>query len=131
MSLNDSPPARLLVIEDDPDVRLFMVIALRGEGYDVCSAANARQAMDQLATGTFDIVLTDYGLPGKDGLMLLAEAEGRGLLRGAQVVMLTAFPWLAKETSVPVIGKPVDFDELNGRLRRILGTDAPSTPARR
>jgi DNA-binding response OmpR family regulator len=120
---------RVLVIEDDPDVRLFMVVALRVEGYDVKSAADAFQAIRELSANRFDLVLTDYGLPGKDGLMLLEEAEGRGLLRGAKVVMLTAFPWLARETSVPVLSKPVDFDELSGRLRLILETAQPSTLA--
>lgn len=119
---------RLLVIEDDDDVRQFMVMALRAEGYEVTSAANAHQAMQKLSSCTFDLVLTDFGLPGKDGLMLLDEAEGKGLLRGAKVVMLTAFPWLARDTEIPVLPKPVDFDDLNGRLRRILETPSPSTP---
>lgn len=122
---------RLLVIEDDADIRLFMVLALREEGYDVRSAANAFEGLEELSRSTFDVVLTDFGLPGKDGLMLLDEAENRGLLGGAKVVMLTAFPWLARESRIPVVPKPVDFDELSERLRRILQTPGPSMPARR
>lgn len=122
---------RLLIIEDDADVRLFMVMALRDEGYEVRSAANAFEGLEELSRTTFDIVLTDFGLPGKDGLMLLDEAEHRGLLGGAKVLMLTAFPWLAEEPRIPVLSKPVDFDELSGRLRRILETPEPSMPARR
>lgn len=120
---------RVLLIEDDPDVRLFMTVALRTDGYDVRSAPDAFQALRELSSHTFDLILTDFGLPGKDGLMLLEEAERDGLLRGAKVVMLTAFPWLAKNPSVPVLPKPVDFEELSGRLRRILETDPPSTRA--
>jgi DNA-binding response OmpR family regulator len=119
---------RLLLIEDDPDVRLFMVMALGADGYDVTSAPDAYHALRELSAHTFDVVLTDFGLPGKDGLMLLDEAEGKGLLHGAKVVMVTAFPWLARETRIPVLSKPVDFDELSGRLRRILGIPTPSTP---
>ena len=126
----DRPP-QLLVIEDDEDVRLFMVMALRAEGYEVRSAADAHEALHELSLRTFDIVLTDYGLPGKDGLMLLDEAEDRGLLRGARVMMLTACPWLARDTCIPVLPKPVDLDDLNGHLRRILETRPPSTAAHR
>jgi DNA-binding response OmpR family regulator len=120
---------RLLVIEDDPDVRLFMVLALRSEGYDVFSAADAQQAIEQLGKTAFDIVLTDFGLPGKDGLMLLEEAERRGLLHNAKVVMLTAFPWLARNVNVPVLSKPVDLDDLSVRLRSMLGITDASTRA--
>lgn len=119
---------RLLVIEDDPDVRLFMVLALRAEGYEVSSAPDAVDGLQQLARGTFDLILTDFGLPGKDGLWLLREAERRGLLGHTQVLMLTAFPWLAREVSVPVLPKPIDLDDLTGRLRQMLDVD-PQTPS--
>jgi DNA-binding response OmpR family regulator len=111
---------RLLVIEDDADVRLFMVLALRDEGYEVNSAADAREALGLLQSEHYDLVLTDYGLPGKDGLALVAEARKKGLLRGTKVMMLTAFPWLAREAPMPVLAKPIDFDDLAGRLRKIL-----------
>jgi DNA-binding response OmpR family regulator len=120
---------RLLVIEDDADVRLFMVLALRAEGYDVSSAADAREAMHQLLNGRFDLVLTDYGLPGKDGLSLIAEAEKKGLLRGTRVMMLTAFPWLAEDVRMPVLTKPIDFDDLTTRLRRMLENDPQTAHA--
>lgn len=111
---------RLLVVEDDRDVRLFMVLALRQEGYEVQSAADAAEALRLLDQGRFDLILTDYGLPGKDGLAMVSEAERKGLLHGAKVMVLTAFPWLARESSVPVLSKPIDFDDLAERLRLVL-----------
>jgi DNA-binding response OmpR family regulator len=111
---------RLLVIEDDADVRLFMVLALRQEGYEVHSAADAREALRLLREDSFDLVLTDYGLPGKDGLALIDDAERGGLLKGAKVMMLTAFPYLAREAQMPVLSKPIDLDDLAGRLRALL-----------
>jgi DNA-binding response OmpR family regulator len=120
---------RLLVIEDDADVRLFMVLALRAEGYEVSSAGDAGEALQHLIRHHFDLVLTDFGLPGKDGLWLLREADRRGLLRGTRVIMLTAFPWLAREVSVPVLPKPIDLDDLTVRLQRMLEGDSQTPPA--
>jgi DNA-binding response OmpR family regulator len=101
-----------------------MVLALRDEGYEVNSAGNAGEALRLLQSRHYDLVLTDYGLPGKDGLALVAEAERKGLLQGTKVMMLTAFPWLAREARMPVLAKPIDFDELAGRLRTMLGAAA-------
>ena len=115
---------QILVIEDDGDVRLFMVLALRDEGYEVNSAGNAGEALRLLQSRHYDLVLTDYGLPGTDGLALVAEAERKGLLQGTKVMMLTAFPWLARDAHMPVLAKPIDFDELAGRLRTMLGAAA-------
>jgi DNA-binding response OmpR family regulator len=118
VGIRDRP--RLLVIEDDADVRLFMVLALRQEGYEVHSAADAREAFRLLREDSFDLVLTDYGLPGKDGLALIDDADRSGLLRGAKVMMLTAFPYLATEARMPVLSKPIDLDDLAVRLRSML-----------
>jgi DNA-binding response OmpR family regulator len=111
---------RLLIVEDDPDVRLFMVLALRSEGYEVTSASDAREAFSCLNSKHFDLVLTDFGLPGKDGLAMVEEAEHAGMLRGTKVVMLTAYPWLARGARMPVLLKPINFDDLAGRLRSML-----------
>ncbi|HSL24017.1 MAG TPA: response regulator [Vicinamibacterales bacterium] len=126
----DHERPRLLVVEDDADVRLCMVLALRAEGYDVSSAADAREALLHLSSTAFDLLLTDFGLPGKDGLMLIDEAEHQGLLRGTKVMMLTAFPWLARDARMPVLSKPIDFEDLTGRLRSMLETAPSSNRAR-
>lgn len=111
---------RLLIVEDDPDVRLFMVLALRSEGYEVTSAGNASEAFFHLNSKHFDLVLTDFGLPGKDGLTMVDEAERAGMLTGTKVMMLTAYPWLAREARMPVLSKPINFDDLAGELKSML-----------
>jgi DNA-binding response OmpR family regulator len=111
---------RLLIVEDDPDVRLFMVLALRSEGYEVTSASDATEAFFHLNRKHFDLVLTDFGLPGKDGIAMVEEAEREGMLSGTKVMMLTAYPWLAREARMPVLLKPINFDELAGQLKVML-----------
>jgi DNA-binding response OmpR family regulator len=111
---------RLLIVEDDPDVRLFMVLALRSEGYDVTSASDANEAFFHLNSKHFDLVLTDFGLPGKDGLAMVEQAQREGMLSGTKVMMLTAYPWLAREARMPVLSKPINFDELACHLKAML-----------
>jgi DNA-binding response OmpR family regulator len=56
-------PARLLVVEDDPNVRNFCVRLLRMSGYDVTSAENGQVALERLNESQYDLVLTDDHMP--------------------------------------------------------------------
>lgn len=97
-----------------------MILALRLEGYEVSGASNAKEAILHLSSSHFDLVLTDLGLPGKDGLALVEEAERAGMLRGTKVVVLTAYPLRVRDAPVPVLMKPINFDELAARLKSML-----------
>jgi CheY-like chemotaxis protein len=60
---------RVLVVEDDADLREVMAGALAGDGHQVVEAADGRAALDALAAQSFDLVLLDVGLgPGPDGV---------------------------------------------------------------
>jgi len=68
-----SPAPRLLVVEDDPDMRALLVEGLQAGGYDVASAQDAFKALGKLEDCHPDLVLTDLRLPGMDGLDLIAK----------------------------------------------------------
>jgi DNA-binding response OmpR family regulator len=108
-----SPGRPLLIVEDDPDVRLMMETAFRAEGYDVDVAASAEAAVRLLAARSYALVLTDYHLPRHTGEWLLRQAQDRGLLRGTEALIITSEPEAAAGYErVDVIGKPIDFDRL-------------------
>jgi len=65
--------ASILVIDDYPEARSFLVRALQGCGYDVCEAANGRDGVKQYATGAFDLVITDIVMPEMDGMECITE----------------------------------------------------------
>ena len=71
-------PVRILLVEDDDDVRLLLTLVLKRAGYEVSATANADQALQALHRGRHDLILTDYCLPRKDGLEFLAEARSEG-----------------------------------------------------
>jgi signal transduction histidine kinase/ActR/RegA family two-component response regulator len=89
----DLQGVRVLVVDDEEEVRKYVVTALRSAGVDVRAASSAREALDALDEWAADVVLTDLAMPQADGFDLLhwirnAAAER---IRGVPVVALTAF----------------------------------------
>jgi DNA-binding response OmpR family regulator len=112
-------PVRILLLEDDPDVRLMLTIALRTEGHDVTPVTTADEALENLGRRRHDLILTDYWLPRKDGLQFLQEAQSRGLLANAPVILCSAFP-PARVGNATIVAKPIQLDDLLGRIRRLV-----------
>jgi DNA-binding response OmpR family regulator len=112
-------PVRILLLEDDPDVRLMLTIALRTEGYDVTPAATADEALENLSRRRHDLILTDYWLPRKDGLQFLQEAQSKGVLAKAPVILCSAYP-PATAGNATVIAKPIQLEDLLSRIRRLV-----------
>lgn len=70
-----SPPAgqRILVVDDELQIRRFLRISLTSQGYRVLEAETAEEGIELTATGQPDLVVLDLGLPGRDGAEVLAE----------------------------------------------------------
>ena len=68
---------RVLIVDDDVAVRLIVVEQLRELGAQVCAAASGAEALELIAGGgePFDVLLTDYAMPGLNGLQLLKQAQ--------------------------------------------------------
>jgi hypothetical protein len=84
---------RVLVVDDEPDVREVMTSALETCGAFVKSAASARDALQTLATADFDVLLADIGMPEKDGYDLIREIRDLPSIRLARIpaAAVTAF----------------------------------------
>lgn len=63
--------ARLLVVDDDPDIVKLVTVAMRSRGYEVDGATSLEDAMTAVAATTYDVVLTDKNLKGSTGLELI------------------------------------------------------------
>lgn len=111
--------ARILLVDDDDDIRLLLTLALRSEDFEVTAAANADQALEAMHDRRHDLILTDYCLPGKDGIQMIAEAQSSGVLLKAPVIVCTAFP-PTRPPSVTVLEKPIDLDALIAQIRKAL-----------
>lgn len=124
-------PARILVVDDNEDVRQMMAVALQTQGYAVEEAANAGEALRHLSAGRFDVVLSDYELPDETGATMLREAARSGVLGNAAALIVTAHTQPDDTAGYDVITKPVNPDRLLAQIRRVLSAagPVPSAPA--
>lgn len=79
---------RILVVDDEEDLRFLILTMLEMEGYEVAEAENGKVALEKLSSERFDLLLLDLMMPEMDGLSVLKELERRGT--SIPVIVLTA-----------------------------------------
>lgn len=115
---------RVLTIEDEPQIADFLVRGLREEGFIVEHAADGAAAWDAMQSGSWDVVLLDWWLPGQDGLRLLRRFREAG--HAAPVLFLTARDSISDRVQGLDAGaddylcKPFAFSELLARVRALV-----------
>ncbi len=117
------PVQRILVVEDQEDVRRLLVTALEIEGYRVDEASNARDGLICLQAARYNLVLSDYAMPGGTGTWMLHEASRLALLEGTAALIVTAHPEVRELSDVEVLQKPLDLDRFLEQVRQVLGVD--------
>ncbi|MDP8252887.1 MAG: response regulator [Candidatus Kaelpia aquatica] len=80
---------RILVVDDDADIRDILTILFKSEGFDVEEASNGREAIEKITHRPPDLVITDYVMPEMDGEELCRFIKRDLLLRHTPVIMLT------------------------------------------
>ena len=124
--------SRILIVEDEVRIASFLEKGLRGQGHTPTVVADGVTGLHYALTGDFDLMVLDVGLPGMDGLTVLARMRERG--SSLPVVVLTARD--SVETTMGALEggaddympKPFRFDELAARIRLRLRARA-SDPA--
>jgi two-component system nitrogen regulation response regulator NtrX len=135
--------ARILIVDDEPNIRKLLAGVLEDEGYAVASAPDAERARAALAAGNVDLLLLDVMLPGDDGLALLREIRrtdaslpvimmsGHGTIRTAvEATRLGAHDFVEKPIQVErllvSLANALRLERLrseNRELRRDLGVE--------
>jgi len=112
--------AKILVVDDEPQIRRLLRAALDRAGYAVVEAGTAREALSLLQTQKPELVLLDLGLPDRDGLeilpLILAQSDAKVLVvsaREATEEKVAALDLGADD----FVTKPFDTDELLARVR--------------
>jgi DNA-binding NtrC family response regulator len=112
--------ARILVVEDQDDLRQMLTMALEIDGHLVDAASNARDGLKRLHEARYNLVLSDYAMPGATGAWMLQEAARLGLLNGVPAIIVTAHPNVRDLEGIQVITKPLDLDHFLAQVRTVL-----------
>jgi two-component system OmpR family response regulator len=124
VQLADADGERILVVEDDPDIRELIIAQLRREPYAVTAAENAAQARSAVDTAPIDLLVLDLNLPDGDGIDLCRQFRADGF-EGA-IIMVTARDAAIDRVLGLELGaddyltKPFEPRELLARIRNLL-----------
>jgi two-component system cell cycle response regulator CpdR len=122
--MNDALTPKILLAEDDHDMRRFLVKALEQAGFSVVSFDNGLSAYDQLRVEPFELLLTDIVMPEMDGIELARRATE--LDPDIKVMFITGFAAVAlnPDNHAPqkakVLSKPFHLRDLVSEVQRML-----------
>lgn len=120
--MTDKP--RILVVDDEDPLRTVLSQELRGEGYEVETAADGEMALEIIQKQPFDLVLLDIRMPKKDGFEVLRYIKEN--YKNLKVIMLTGFADLKNAIESKKLGaedfvsKPYDLVDLLSTIERVL-----------
>jgi CheY-like chemotaxis protein len=118
---------KILIVDDDPDVRQGMHVRLRGSGYDTCFAADALSSIAVARKEAPDLIVLDLGLPAGDGFLVMERLNRHPFLGVIPIIVVSARDARANRERAIRAGanaylqKPVDNAELLAVIRKALG----------
>jgi DNA-binding response OmpR family regulator len=128
---------KILITDDERNIRLMLRTALEAEGYAIEEAANGREALDAIERTTPDLVLLDLNMPVLDGMSVLERLHARPNATGVRqpkVVVLTAYGSISAAVKATRLGavdfveKPVTPDELREIVKSVLAETVRDAP---
>ncbi|MFO7788032.1 MAG: sigma-54 dependent transcriptional regulator [Halospina sp.] len=125
---------KILIVEDDGELREALVTTLEVKRYRVSEAASGEEALEKLASHPVDLVISDVQMPGMDGISLLAEIQRHH--PGIPVLLMTAYGRIEQAVSamqagaVDYLAKPFEPQVLTDIVARILGGPASTGASR-
>lgn len=120
----DNQPARILVVDDVPEVRKSFANVLSRQGYEVETASDGSEALKKLKTGQFQLIVSDIAMPNMDGMELMRSV--RKVDFDIPIILLTGAPSLETARQAVELGafryltKPIDIVELENAARKAL-----------
>jgi CheY-like chemotaxis protein len=130
--------ARILIVDDEPDILVILDRMLRKMSHETVLAANGKEAVQRLNEGAVDLVITDLIMPESEGIETIAQVRKRW--PSLKIIAMSGggrqspTPYLAVAGRLgadATLAKPFDRAELAEAVRSVLGDAATSSPASR
>lgn len=114
---------RILLVDDEENIRFFYKEELQDEGFDVDLAENGYEAIEKVKENDYDLVLLDIKMPGIDGIETLTQIKS--IKRDLPVILCSAYSeykhdfmsWMSEDYVV----KSADTTELKEKVKKVLG----------
>ncbi len=115
--------ARLLVVDDEENIRFLFKEELEEEGYSVDVASNGLEALDKIKQAAFDLVILDIKMPGMNGIEALNEIKNMN--KSLPVILCSAYGEFKQDfsswASDGYVVKSADTKELKQTIKNLLG----------
>ncbi|MFQ6110455.1 MAG: response regulator [Nitrospinota bacterium] len=117
-------PARVLIVDDEPDMSWTLQKLLESEGYSIIATATASEALEILRCEPFDLIFLDAKLPDAEGTELCSEIKS--IMADTAIFLLSGYFYLDDGTIQDLlerglvdgfVGKPFDIGEVRSRIR--------------
>jgi DNA-binding response OmpR family regulator len=121
---------KILIVDDDLDVRQAMHVRLKANGYDTSFATDAMSSVSEAKKHSPDLIILDLGLPGGDGYTVIERLRRQPALAVIPIIVVSARDVRANRDRAIAAGakvylqKPVDNAELLAIIRQALGEPA-------
>ena len=121
-----SKPARILVVDDDPEIVTMLSMRLAKRGYTVSTASDGHKAIELTKKELPDVVLLDVMMPGKSGWEVARAIKQDPATHAVKIVMVSAIGEKTNEITAPIYGadahvdKPFEFEHLERVIAQLL-----------
>ena len=116
--------AKILIIDDDPDIRTVMNILLKKQGHEVETAAKEQEAFEKIKQFDPSVILLDVLLSGADGRQICKDIKANAATKNIPVIMFSAHPGAAGKIDSygadDFIAKPINADMLLQKIAKQL-----------
>ncbi len=131
-----SDAKKILVVDDEPDVRTYLEMVLKDAGYETVTASNGREGFELAQTEKPDLISLDITMPEESGIRCYRNLRGDDALKSVPVVVVTAVTgkggdslpfehFISTRPQVPppdgFFSKPIDRDAYLGKIAELLG----------
>jgi len=123
--MTDDAANSVLVVDDEPGMRMALTASFQREGWRVATASGAVEALRKFQTDRFPLVVTDVRMPDGDGLQLMRSV--RNTNPATAVIVLTAFASVPEAVEAiqggagDYLTKPISFEQLRSSVTRVMG----------
>ena len=114
---------KILVVEDEKTLCLLYEEELSNEGYDITAVMDAEAALAKLGEQSFDLIITDIRMPGKNGIELITQIMG--LRKDIPIIINSAYQSYKEDfmtwAADAYVVKSSSLDELKSKIKQLLG----------